>query len=436
MKISACFSSCILCVAVASVSGCARSPTVKPEVASKAVAVKTLAVMQAEVKRTSSQPASVLPYFRAEIMGMVAGYVKQLQVDIGDYVEVGDVLAVIDVPDKLKHRQVMEARVTRAAAEEQRAAAGVELAKAHVRSASARLAQAESEMGRVVASLAAAEAEFSRTRDMVERKSLESRMLDEARKKRDSELASQAAAAASITAANAEIAVAEASLMASDADLLAARADTEIAQRQLEELQVSIDYATLKAPFSGIVSQRSIDPGDLIQPASGEPLFIIEQIDKVRIRIPVPESDAAMINRGDEVLLNFPSFPAEEALVASVSRLASSLDPSTRSMQVEVELDNPDRKLLPGMFGQAVITLSSNLSANLLPARAVRFDETGNAYVYVVDDQTTVSVVPVVTGTDDGSLIEITAGLTVGQQVIDSHLQRFNTGQKVRVLEN
>ena len=103
-------------------------------------------------------------------------------------------------------------------------------------------------------------------------------------------------------------------------------------------------------------------------------------------------------------------------------------------MLVEAEIENTDRKLLPGMFGQASITLNANIAANMLPARAVRFDESGQAYVYVVDQAETVSVVNVTTGIDDGRRIEIRSGLDAGQQVVDAHLSRFSNGQQVRIL--
>jgi HlyD family secretion protein len=86
------------------------------------------------------------------------------------------------------------------------------------------------------------------------------------------------------------------------------------------------------------------------------------------------------------------------------------------------------------MFGQASITLSTNLAANVLPARAVRFSETGDSYVYVVADEK-VTVVPVTTGADDGNTIEIASGVEAGQFVLDAHLQRFTNGQMVRIVE-
>lgn len=421
------------------ISGCSQDqPTARKKDAPQAVPVKTVSVIETDVRRTSRQPATVHPFYRAEIRAKVSGYVGEVKADIGDFVEAGATLATIDVPEMLKQREIIEARITRFRSEEARAESGVELAKANVRSAEARLDQSRSEMSGAEAALAAMEAEFSRTQDLVERQSLESRMLDEVRKKRDSAVANKGAMESAINSADAEVAVAQAKQNSARADLQAAQADTAIAQRQLEELDVLIAYATLKAPFAGVVTQRTVDPGDLVREGSevgtGLPLFVLSQISTVRVQIPVPEVDAALVSRGDVVTLRFPSFPAEQPVTAAVSRLSGDLDPSTRTMLVEVEISNPDKKLLPGMFGEATIALSAKVAAKMLPARAVRYGDSGDAYVYIVEDGSTVTVAPVTTGLDDGHSIQILTGLEPGQKVVDVHLKRFTTGQKVAPL--
>lgn len=423
------------------ISGCSSEVAATPKrAANQALPVRTVSVTATEVERTSTQPATVHAYYRAEIRARVAGYVKEVKADIGDYVEAGEVLAVIDVPEREKQRQTTEARIARYESEEGRAESGVNLAKASVRSAEARLARTKSELSRAEASLAAMEAEFNRTRDLVQRESLERRMLDEARKKRDSELANKQAMESAIGSATADVAVAEASLTSAEADLQVAQAETTIARRELEELDVLIGYATLKAPFAGIVSERSVDPGDLVREGSqtgdANPLFVVSQIDTVRIQIPVPEVDAAHVGRGDAVTLSFPSFPAQEHITGAVTRTSGDLDPATRTMLVEAEIPNPDHRLIPGMFGQASIALSNKVAANMLPARAIRFDESGEAYVYAVGSDDTVSVVPVATGLDNGHSIEVRSGLEPGQRVVDAHLHRLSDGQKVAPIAN
>jgi RND family efflux transporter MFP subunit len=402
------------------------------------VVVKAVSSVLTEVQRSTTQPATIHPMYRAEVRVKISGYVSDVNADIGDVVSSGQTLAVIDVPEIQKQREIIEARITRYESEEGRALAGVQLAQANVRSAEARVAQAESLMGGSEAALAAMEAEFSRTQDLVQRQSLQNRMLDEVRKKRDSEKANSESTAAAIESAVANVAVAKAEQLAAEADLKAAQADTLIARRQLEELDVMIDYATIKAPFAGMVTQRFVNPGDLVRAdsevGSGQPLFAISQLETVRVHIHVPEVEAALVSRGDQVTLRFPSFPDEQPLVAAVTRLAGELDSSTRTMLVEVQIENTDRKLIPGMFGEATISLSTKVAATMLPARAIRFSETGDAYVYIVDDDSTISTVTVTTGIDDGHSIQILNGVEPGQRVVDAHLQRFTDGQKVTVL--
>jgi RND family efflux transporter MFP subunit len=403
------------------------------------VPVNTVAVTKTEVQRRTQQPATVHAFYRAEIRAKASGFVKTFKADIGDYVEKGAELATIDVPELIKQRQIMDKRILQWEAEERRSQAGLNLANAHVLSSKARLSETRSQMASAEASLAASQAEFGRTQDLVQRGSLQNRMLDEVRMKRDSEMARKAAMAFSIQSAEAEVAVAEARVESARADFDAAEAQTEITRSQLEELDVLIAYATMKAPFAGIVTARNVEPGDLVRQSSevgsGRPLFVLSQVDNVRVRIPVPESDAPWVRPGDEVRLTFPSFASEVPIVGTVTRRSGSLDPSTRTMMVEVELENSDGKLLPGMFGQASISLSAKTAANMLPSQAIRFDSEGKGYVYVVDDDETILRTDVTTGIDDGNSIEVLSGVQPGQRVVGSNRKRFVDGQKVAVLE-
>ena len=421
--------------------GCSRqTPSLggREQAGVRPVAVRTVLVAEQEIQRTTRQPATVHSFYRAEVRARVNGYVQSVNADIGDVVKQGTPLAVIAVPEKEKQQEVLQAQITRCVSEEERAQAGVELAAADVRSFEARLQQAKSELQKTEASLAAVEAEFQRTEDLVQSQSLQRRVLDEVRKKRDSEIANRAAVAAAITSAEADVAVAKAKLSSSQADLKASQADTKIAQRQLEELDVLVGFATVTAPFDGVVTERSVELGNLVgapDGAKGQPLFVVSQISKLRVQIPVPERDAALIRQGDAVSLTFPSFPDEQPIDDVVKRVSGDLDPNTRTMLVEVELENQDNRLLPGMFGQAAITLGAKTAANILPARAVRFSESGEAYVYVLDANDSVTVTPVKTGFDDGALIEVTQGVQSGQRVIDAHLKRFETGQIVALVD-
>lgn len=410
------------------------SPEKLPSKVQKPVSVMTVAVQSDDVRRTTTQPATVRAFYEASIQPRIGGYISGVHADIGDFVKEGAALATIDVPEMKEQRAVLAAQIEKAKAEEERSRAGIALAKAGVQAANARLDEARSELQSVEASLAAAEAEFVRTNDLVERKSLEPRVLDEVRKKRDSEIARKAALTSAVDSADAAVNVAKAQQVSTEADLQAAEADTRISEQRLKELDELLKFASVTAPFAGVVTRRTAEPGNLVGASgTGKPLFVLSRIDRVRVQISVPERDAAFVAVGDEVNLTFPSFSAEQDLKAEVTRTATSLDPSTRMMLVEAEVDNKDGRFLPGMFGQAIVSLGTNVAAPVLPARAVRFTDAGKAFVYVLKDDT-VSIVDVTTGEDDGSVIEIVSGVEPGQAVIDAHLQRFTEGQQVNVL--
>lgn len=419
--------------------GYATGPSLQTLRAADKTAVRTVAVAMQTVERTTVQPATVHAYYMAEMEARLAGYVSVVKAEIGDVVSKGAVLATISVPEMAKKREVMRALVLRAEANETQASSGIQLAKADVQSAAAKQAQAESQLASVKASLAAMESEFNRTAELVQRQSVQPRMLDEARKKRDSERANIQSVGSSIEAAKADVIVARAKLSAAEADLAAANAETTVASKRAEEFEELLKYSQIVAPFDGVVTHRDIDPGDLVRETTGKdsshPLFVVSQVNKVRVQIPIPEADAAFIRKGDSVELSFPSFPGEKAIAAKITRSSGSLDPSTRTMLVEAELSNAEGKLIPGMFGQAKVTVAATATAQVLPARAVRFDEAGKAYVYAVDANETVSIVPVTTGRDNGHIIEVTSGLVTGQRVIAAHLKRFTDGESVRVIQ-
>ncbi|MEM6470498.1 MAG: efflux RND transporter periplasmic adaptor subunit [Planctomycetota bacterium] len=401
------------------------------------MAVRTLQVQEEPIRRTTLQPATVRAFFESEIKPMTTGYVDEIRADIGDVVKKDDVLLTIATPEELKQSEVMRSRVFRMEAEERRAEAGVTLAQAKVSAAQADLAETRSRLRSVEASLAAAQAEFDRTQDLVNRGSLQQRMLDEVTKKRDSESAALAAVQSSIQSSQANVEVAKAQLLASQADLQAAEAETAISKRQLEQLEVLIDYATIRSPIDGLITMRNVEPGNRVSRSdeSATPLMVVSQLNRVRIHIPIPEVDASWVSPGDPVSITFPSFANEAPIVASVTRQTNALDVGTRTMLVEVELENEEGKLLPGMFGQASIELEAESPVARLPSRAIRFNEEGQAYVYIVRDDRTVLVTPVETGADDGHRIELVSGVSVGEEVIDAHLQRFTDGQVVSVID-
>ncbi|MCH7688948.1 MAG: efflux RND transporter periplasmic adaptor subunit, partial [Planctomycetes bacterium] len=157
-----------------------------------------------------------------------------------------------------------------------------------------------------------------------------------------------------------------------------------------------------------------------------------------RVRIAIPENDAPWANVGDPVTLQMRAMPGQ-TFPGKISRVARALDESTRTMLIEVDLPNADGALLPGMYGEATIILEEIADALVLHAGAVRYNETGDSFVYVVDSVVdnvgTIRIVDVTTGLDDGKQIEITDNLDENDRVVDAMIGRLQAGQKVQVEE-
>lgn len=423
-------------------AGCGDSSITKGEVPESESDVPTVSVVKPErktLRRTTTQPATVSAYFEADIYAKVSGYLTELKHDIGDSVEADAVLGRVSIPEMDKQIERQQAEIRKLEADEKRAEAEVQVARSLKSAADAELTQARAEVAKAVALVSADRRELDRTRDLVERQSVADRLLDESQKRFESSEAAQKAAEAAVTSAQARLTVADSKITAAQAEQESAKAQTEVARKQREEMEALKNYATLSAPFAGVVTARHVDLGDLVrntQAASGTkgpPLFSVAQVDKVRIRVAIPENDAPWTDPDDKASLRLRAISGP-AIEGKITRISGRLDPSTRTMLAEIELDNTERevKILPGMFGEVTITLAER-EAQVLPAGVVRHDEKGNSYVYVVGSDNTISRVEVTTGLDDGKQIEIASGLSGEERIVTNTIERFSPGQKVTV---
>lgn len=355
--------------------------------------IKTVNPEKTRIKRTSAQPATIRANREAMIVAKVSGYLKDLHVDLGDRVSQGDALATIDVPEMAKGVEKQEAQVTLLHRLEEQKAAQVQVARAE---------------------LAALNSEADRVKRLVTSGAVTERVAQETLSRLDS---------------------AKASLQVAEAEVQVAQASTLVAEKSLEESHILMGYATLRAPFDGIISKRSIEQGDLVTNQSGateapRALFVLSEMDSFRVALAIPEKEAVWTDVGDPVEITFPALPGR-TFTASISRVSSALDPQTRTMEAEIDLDNEQGMLLPGMYAQVVVTIEER-DAMVVPAEAIRFDGSGDkSHVYRVNEDKTVSVVPVTLGNDDGHLIEIVSGLNGSETLLLGMLGRLENGQKL-----
>jgi len=434
---------CLFIATLASCIGCeqsAESPAknAAEESASQLPRVELVRPVRKDLIRTTTQPATIHPYYQADIVAKVSGYFRDVNVDIGDEVMEGQPLCTLIIPEMNQQREQAVARQRRLAAELQRAEAAVEVAVAQVSAAEAGVEEACSNVERFEAQLVADRADLERMQGLVQKQAATIAMLDEARAEHDVSEASKVAAQAAVRSARARLQIAAAERRAAEAEIATAAARLAESKTAIEEIDTMLAYTTLRAPFAGVITSRHIDPGDFVPgrpavTAEQQPLFHVEQQSRLRVRVAIPERDAAAVDSGDPVLLKCDALPGE-AITATVSRVARRLDPSTRTMTVEIDLDNQDGRLLPGMFGRATITTQVETAALVLPASAIRTDSAGAAHVLIVDETGAAQQVAVTIGADDGKEIQLVAGLSGDEQVIDSFVGSIQVGQQVEVV--
>lgn len=268
-------------------------------------------------------PATIQAFFVTDLYAKSSGYVSQINSDIGDRVRSGQTLAVIANPE-------LQAQSDKSQADVQRAAAAIEVAKRQVTGMQADLA------------------------------------LQEVTLRRQKELfAGKAATAQTLDEAQARHAVSAANLAIAKARVVGAEADLKIAKAEADRVQALLQYDRILAPFDGVVTQRLVNPGDLVQAAISTrttPLFTIQQIDTVRVLADVPEASVAGIRPG--LATDVTLYGAVGTTIhGSVTRIATALDPATRTMRVEIDLPNPDGRLRPGMYAKVTLKLEPQPAA-------------------------------------------------------------------------
>ena len=434
----------LFCVVL--VVGCTKTPSGKDlSLATQPRAdksrVEVVTAVQKDVVHTTSQPATVHPFFQADIISKVSGYIEDVFVDIGDAVKAGDPLCQLSVPEMEKQREQINAKQQRLLAELKRAEAAVTVAIARIRSSEAEAEEAASNIQQVEARLVANKAELKRVVGLVERKAVTIANLDEAQASNDVSEAAKISAEAALRSAQAKKEIAVAEREAAEAEVATAQARRAESIKEGEELDAMLQYTTLRAPFDGVVTSRSVDPGDFvtgISQAHGllrRPLFHVDQQSRLRVRVAIPERDASEVDAGDPVVLRLDALP-KAPIDAVVTRAAQRLDPSTRTMLAEIEVDNTEGRLLPGMFGCATIIATTSKDAIVLPASALRTDAEGNPYVFLLDEEKRIVKKQIVVGADDGHEIEVVTGLAGTERVVDAFVGSIEEGQIVEVVRS
>lgn len=335
--------------------------------------VRVAAVRPSTEKSMITLPATTTAFEAANILARTSGYVEKRYVDIGDHVKAGDLLAEITAPE-LDH-QITQAQAT--------------------------LEQNKAALQQTQASRELAEVTNGRDSNLVKQGWLTKQQGDNDRLT----LASQQAA----------VSVAESNIAAQ--------------QAQIRILQQEKAYQRVVAPFDGIVTQRNIDNGSLVQ--SGTTLmYTLMQSNVIRIQLFVPQDQAFGLAPGVDATVRVPEIP-NRTFPGKVTRIANALQPGSRTLLTEIDVPNPDGALSPGIYCTVELAIPRKTPSMTVPGDAVIFNQ-GGLQVAVVEDGK-VRMQKIVVARDFGKDVEVREGVKPGDQVVLNPMVNLADGNKVTV---
>jgi HlyD family secretion protein len=394
---------------------------------------------------TLSLTANIASLKSAVLYSKTAGYLETVTVRPGDAVRAGQVVAVVDHAQL--DAQVAQAQATALAAQNGILTARVAVAAAHAQllnaiagrqNAEAQLANAKAGVVKAAAQLKDAQATQDRMATLVKQGAAAQQTLDDM-------TAQTQSAQATLDASQAQVKVAEAQIAQADAQVAAARqqelsAGTQVQTQQsqsasqqaaLENTRLGVVNATITAPFDGIVVSRSLDPGAYVTPGTSTPIVAIADLDQTEVTVNVTETQIAAIRRGAPAQITVDAFPGR-TFEGKISRIAGGADQATRTIQVEIDIANPGHLLRPGMYATAQLSAGTDKDVLVVPLGAL-VSVGDQHFVWVVkDDKVTRRQVTV--GRANGEVVEVTAGLIDGDQIIARGADLVREGQRVRAV--
>src|SRR5579872_131615 len=376
-------------------TGCGKSEKVNAEsVAPAALTVGVAKVCRKPLARHLTMSSELVPFQEIDVYAKESGYVRQLLVDYGSRVKAGQLLAVLEIPElEVQLRQD----------------------DAAIKNASDQVTHAQHELGRVEAQHRVYHLQFERLNNVFKSKPglVAQQEVDDAQGK---DLA------------------AEAQIEATKSNLESAQSQLQLAQTKKEHDSVLFDYSKVTAPFAGVITQRYANLGTLVQAGTGSstqamPLVRLSQDDLFRLVIPVPESYVRYIRVGDPVDVLVTALNRD--FPGKIARFSVDVREDTRTMHTEVDIPNPDRVLIPGMYAEAHITLDQKNNALAVPLQAVNH-EGDRTTVYLVDAANKIEDRNVKLGLQTANDAEVLAGLKEGDLVVVGDRSGLKPGEEVR----
>jgi RND family efflux transporter MFP subunit len=337
------------------------------------------------------------PFQDVEVHAKVAGYIRTINVDVGDHVKQGQTLAVLEVPELAAQLSGADASVGAAQEQIRRAHGDLQRAQSNhsaAHSAYVRLKQAADSRAGLVAQQ---EVDDSQAKDLG----------------------------------------AEAQVASAAAELSGAKQQLEVAQANHRQYTALSGYTRIVAPFAGVITNRYADTGALVAAGTTSstqtiPVVRLAETSVLRLVLPVPESMAAQIHVGDPAKVHVQALDRD--IQGKVARFADSLDLQTRTMDTQIDVENRNGSLMPGMYTETFLSLGEKKNVLTIPLEAVNRNAE-DATVLAVNAGNVIEERHVRLGLEDEKRVEVISGLGDGDRVVIGNRSEFHSGQKIQPQE-
>jgi RND family efflux transporter MFP subunit len=382
----------ILC-ATLGLSACHDSGGNPDAAASNIPAARVAAAQRGDISRVLTLAGQFQSYQVIDVHPKVSGYMARINVDIGDVVHQGQTLAVLQVPEL----------------------------KAQLQSATFAMGQSKEEISRAQHEIDRAEAIDSALHAQSER-------LQQAAATRPGLIAQQELdnAQAQDLSAQAQVDSAKAAMAAAKQHMGAATAD----EQSVEALE---NYTNVTAPIAGVVIWRYADTGALIQGGTNSndqalPIVRLSQSSLLRLRVPVPEDDVRYVHAGDQLEVRVDAI--SRSFMGKIVRFTRNVNFETRTMETEIDVDNKNLSIAPGMYANTLLELEDRKNVVTVPVEALALNGSQQK-VYVLDDSNRIHIRSVQVGLEGQKLAEIVSGLSPGDRVVLGGQENYREGQLV-----
>jgi len=414
------------------IGGCDKSTQAKGDKSSDHSKTPALRVHVTQPStRTVTQsirvPGIVEAYEQTAIYTKIPGYVLSWVVDLGDSVKKDQLMATLLVPELVEQHREKVAQLEQQRQAVEQAKQSVVIAQRNLQVAGSEITEAQAEVQRYQAATARWKAEYLRLAELAKEKAVDIRVVQEAEEHYQSQQSSERASKVTVMTKQTEQLASEAELDKAKVNVIAAQAAVQVAEATAARYAALLAYTRVTAPYDGIVTSRNVSVGDLVRPGTGEgsemggplagasqavPLFVLARMDKLMFVVGVPELDAGFVDAGTPISIRVQASGISE-IQTKVSRISWSVSADTRTLTAQIDLPNPKKQLMPGMYATGVLEVKRD-NVLTVPASAIVAKGNQATCFFVVNQHAVQQAVE--TGVSNDQWVQI-----LGKEVDPSH---------------